>query len=88
MEPKTRRLGDELGENMVVSFFGEKRGTNQAVGLVTMKWLKRTAQGFSPGNRPKQARPERATDEWALFQGASDYREFGLSSGIGGAHLA
>ena len=32
-----------------------------------MKWFKRTAQGFSPGNSPKQARPERAT-EWRFYR--------------------
>jgi len=29
---------------------------------LTMKWFNRTAQGFSPGNRQKKPRPERATD--------------------------
>jgi hypothetical protein len=27
-----------------------------------MKWFERTAQGFSPGERPKPNRPERLTD--------------------------
>jgi hypothetical protein len=32
-----------------------------------MKWFKRTAQGLSPGNSPKQARPERAA-EWRFYR--------------------
>jgi len=32
-----------------------------------MKWFERTAQGFSPGKRPKPNRPERATDRCVVF---------------------
>ena len=31
-------------------------------GFLAMKWLKRTAEGFSPGNGGKPPRPERAAE--------------------------
>ena len=34
-------------------FFRVLLGPIQAVGLLTMKWFNRLAQGFSPGNCPK-----------------------------------
>jgi hypothetical protein len=34
-----------------------------------MKWFNRTAQGFSPGNRQKKTRPERAADISPVLSG-------------------
>jgi hypothetical protein len=46
------------------------RGTNQAVGLLTMKWFNRTAQGrklSALGIAQNRARPERAA-EWRFYR--------------------
>jgi len=65
------RLGAIKLSAAAARFFRALRGTNQGVGLLTMKWFKKTAQGFSPGSRHQGTRPERATDERCFFQEAA-----------------